>query len=69
MESVEWLNSAEAAEHLKIKPRTLVLWAREGKILGHRLSGNQRVTWLFLRQELDAMLKPSSAVPAEGRQH
>lgn len=69
MESVEWLNSTEAVEHLKIKPRTLVLWAREGKIPGHRLSGNQRVTRRFLRQELDAMLKPSSAVPAEGRQH
>jgi excisionase family DNA binding protein len=69
MESVEWLNTAEAAQHLRIKPRTLVLWARAGKVPGHRLSGNQRVTWRFLRQELDAMLEPSSAVPAEGRQH
>ncbi|MGH9560975.1 MAG: helix-turn-helix domain-containing protein [Terracidiphilus sp.] len=69
MESVEWLNSTEAAEHLKIKPRTLVLWAREGRIPGHKLSGSQRVTRRFLRQELDAMLRPSSAVPAEGRQH
>jgi Predicted site-specific integrase-resolvase len=67
--SVEWLNSTEAAQHLKIKPRTLVLWAREGKIPSHRLSGNRRVTWRFLRHELDAMLNPSSAVPAEGRQH
>jgi excisionase family DNA binding protein len=69
MESVEWLNTTEAAQHLRIKPRTLVVWAREGKVPGHRLSGKQRVTWRFLRQELDAMLEPSSAVPAEGRQH
>lgn len=69
MESVEWLNTTEAAQHLRIKPRTLVVWAREGKVPGHRLSGNQRVTWRFLRHELDAMLNPSSAVPAEGRQH
>jgi excisionase family DNA binding protein len=69
IKSVEWLNSTEAAQHLKIKPRTLVLWAREGKIPSHRLSGNHRVTWRFLRHELDAMLNPSSAVPAEWRQH
>ena len=58
----------EAADHLKVKPRTLAQWAREGKVPAHRLSGTQRVTWRFLRQELDAMLMPSSAVPAEGRQ-
>jgi excisionase family DNA binding protein len=69
MKSTEWLNSTEAAQHLKIKPRTLVLWAREGRIPCHRLSGHRRKTWRFLRHELDAMLNPSSAVPAEGRQH
>jgi excisionase family DNA binding protein len=64
----EWLNTAEAARHIKVKPRTLAQWAREGKVPAHRLSGRQRVTWRFLRAELDAMLMPSSAVPAEGRQ-
>jgi len=64
----EWLNTAEAARHLKVKPRTIAQWAREGKVPAHRLSGLQRVTWRFLRAELDAMLLPSSAVPAEGRQ-
>jgi excisionase family DNA binding protein len=64
----EWLNTTEAARHLKVKPRTLAQWARENKVPAHRLSGNQRVTWRFLRVELDAMLLPSSAVPAEGRQ-
>jgi excisionase family DNA binding protein len=65
---IEWLNTADAARHLMIKPRTLAQWAREGKVPAHRLSGCQRVTWRFLRTELDAMLMPSSAGTAEGRQ-
>lgn len=68
MTQTEWLNTAEAARHLKIKPRTVAQWAREGKVPAHRLSGCKRVTWRFLRSELDAMLMPSSAVPADGRQ-
>jgi excisionase family DNA binding protein len=65
---IEWLTTAEAARHLKIKPRTLAQWARERKIPAHRLSGVQRCVWRFLRSELDAMLGLSSADPAEGRQ-
>ena len=64
----KWLTTTEAAQHLKIKPRTLAQWARERKIPAHKLSGLQRVTWRFLRHELDAILCPSSADPAEGRQ-
>ena len=56
----------EAAEHLKIRPRTLLLWARQGKIPAHRLSGIQRCIYRFLRCELDLMLGVSSAEPAEG---
>ena len=40
---IEWLNTADAARHLMIKPRTLAQWAREGKVPAHRLSGCQRV--------------------------
>ena len=51
-----------AAEYLKINPRTLLSWAREGKVPAHRLSGGtQRSIWRFLRSELDAMLCSSSA--------
>lgn len=64
----EWLTAAEAAAYLKVRARTLAQWAREKKVPAHRLSGQRRVTWRFLRAELDAMLLPSSAVPAEGRQ-
>jgi len=53
---VEWLTSNEAAEYLKINPRTLVEWAHTGKVPGHRLSGARRYTWRFLQSELVAML-------------
>jgi excisionase family DNA binding protein len=60
----EWLTASEAAQHLKVKPRTLLQWVREGKVPAHALSGTKRRVWRFLKPELDAMLWPSSAVPA-----
>jgi len=65
----EWLTSNEAARYLKVKPRTLLQWARERKVPAHRLSGVQRCVWRFLRPELDAMLGSSSADSADGRQN
>jgi excisionase family DNA binding protein len=61
----EWLTTAEAAAYLKVKPRTLVRWARGQSVPAHRLSGTGRITWRFLRSELDAMLGASSVGPAE----
>ena len=63
-----WLTAVEAARHLNVKPRTLLLWARQGKVPAHRLSGTRRCVWRFLRQELDAMLLTSSAGSADRRQ-
>ena len=58
----EWLTATEAALYLKVKPRTVLKWAKEGRIPAHALSGHKRVTWRFLKSELDdAMLKPPSA--------
>jgi excisionase family DNA binding protein len=65
---IEWLTAIEAALHLKSKPRTVLQWAREGKIPAHRLSGIRRCVWRFRKDELDAMLALSSAVAADGRQ-
>jgi excisionase family DNA binding protein len=65
----QWLTANEAAQYLKVKPRTLLQWARERKIPAHKLSGVQRCVWRFLRPELDAILCPSSADSADGRQH
>jgi excisionase family DNA binding protein len=61
----EWLTAAEAAAHLKVRPRTLLLWVRQGRVPAHRLSGVRRCVWRFLRSELDAMLIPSSAGAAQ----
>ena len=62
----EWLTLNEAADYLKVKPRTLALWARQRKIPGHQLSGIRRHVWRFLRHELDgAMLGLSSADSAD----
>jgi excisionase family DNA binding protein len=64
----EWLTASEAAQYLKVKPRTLLQWVRERKIPAHRLSGVRRCVWRFRKHELDAILCSSSADPAEGRQ-
>jgi excisionase family DNA binding protein len=66
---MEWLTANEAAQYLKVKPRTLTAWARDGKVPAHRLSGVQRCVWRFLKTELDAILCPSSAESADRRQH
>jgi len=64
----EWLTATEAAGYLKIKPRTLLLWARKGRIKGYVLSGAERITWRFLRSDLDATLtSPSVALESKRR--
>jgi excisionase family DNA binding protein len=52
----DWLTAGEAASYLKIKTRTLLLWARAGKVKGYVLSGADRITWRFKIGDLDAML-------------
>jgi excisionase family DNA binding protein len=56
LEIVEWLTATEAAQHLKVKPRTLLLWVRQGKVKGYKLSGTKRHVWRFQRADLDAAL-------------
>jgi excisionase family DNA binding protein len=68
-----WLTLSEAARHLKVRPRTLALWTRQGKVKGFALSGTKRRVWRYRAEDLDAALLaapvlpscPSSAVPAE----
>jgi excisionase family DNA binding protein len=61
----EWLTVAEAANHLKVKPRTLLLWVRQGKMKAFALSGTKRRVWRFRQADLDAALPPlkGSRVP------
>jgi excisionase family DNA binding protein len=63
-----WLTSEEAASYLKIEPRTLVQWARSGKVKAHALSGARRITWRFRTIDLDEiMLGPSVALKTKRR--
>jgi excisionase family DNA binding protein len=60
----EWLTPGEAAEHLKIKVRTLLLWVRQGKVKAFALSGTKRRVWRFRREDLDSALMQSPVVPS-----
>lgn len=52
----DWLTAGEAASYLRIKTRTILMWARAGKVKGYILSGTDRITWRFRIADLDAML-------------
>jgi excisionase family DNA binding protein len=56
MSTITWLTAREAAEHLRVAHRTVLLWAKLGRIPAHKLSGAARVTWRFRADELDAIL-------------
>ena len=60
----EWLTAEEAAKYLKVKPRTLLLWARKGKVKAFALSGIKRRVWRFRRQDLDTALLESAVLPS-----
>jgi hypothetical protein len=63
--TTEWLTSAEGAAYLKVEPRTLLDWARTGKVKGYTLSGAKRHVWRFRLNDLRAILVPSSACSAD----
>lgn len=60
----EWLTVTEAANYLKIRPRTLLLWVRQGKVKAFALSGTKRRVWRFRQVDLDAALLESSVLPS-----
>jgi excisionase family DNA binding protein len=61
-----WMTAREAALYLRVSHRTILLWAKSGQLRGHVLSGTKRITWRFLRADLDAkMLPPSAALDME----
>jgi hypothetical protein len=61
-----WMTAKEAAAYLSVKPATLLLWARQGKVKGSVLSGYQRHVWRFTQASLDAMLGQPSIVLSSG---
>jgi len=65
----EWLTAREAAHYLRVEPRTVLLWTRQGKLKGYSLSGTRRRVWRFRYTDLDAMLTgPSVALHTKGVQ-
>ena len=66
VESV-WLTATEAAQYLRVEPRTLLMWARQGKVKGYILSGARRLTWRFRIEDLDATMSPPSVALKNGR--
>ncbi|MBZ5596851.1 MAG: helix-turn-helix domain-containing protein [Acidobacteriia bacterium] len=65
--TTDWMTAKETAAYLKVGHRTVLEWAKTGRIPAHRLSGCQRVTWRFLASELDAAIMgvPSAATNGE----
>jgi excisionase family DNA binding protein len=62
-----WLTGPEAAQYLRIETRTLLMWARQGKVRGYVLSGTKRVTWRFRAEDLDATMSPPSVALGKRR--
>lgn len=60
----DWLTASEAADYLRVKVRTLLLWARQGKVKGFALSGTKRRVWRFRQTDLDAALLESPVLPS-----
>jgi excisionase family DNA binding protein len=68
-ERATWLTAGEASAFLNFKVRTILLWARQGRLKAYALTGTQRRVWRFLQADLDAIVmhkKPvvSSAQPS-----
>jgi excisionase family DNA binding protein len=61
----DWLTASEAAEHLKVKTRTLLLWVRQGKIPAYVLSGTKRRVWRFRKEDLNAKLRSAAVIPSD----
>ena len=57
--SQTWLTASEAAAYLRVKPRTLLLWVRQGKVKAFALSGTRRRVWRFRQQDLGAAVMES----------
>jgi excisionase family DNA binding protein len=60
----DWLTASEAAAYLKVKPRSLLLWVRQGKLQAYALSGTKRRIWRFRKEDLDSALLTSPVIPS-----
>ena len=56
------LTATEAARYLKIKTRTILFWARSGRIKAYSLTAHKRRVWRFRQCDLDATLFASAVL-------
>jgi excisionase family DNA binding protein len=61
----DWLTASEAAAYLKVKPRTLLLWVRRGKVKAYTLSGTKRRVWRLRKEDLDSALFASPVIASK----
>jgi excisionase family DNA binding protein len=61
----EWLTAEEAAEYLKVKKRSLLLWTRQGKVRGYALAGTKRRIWRYRKSDLDAALLANPVIVSD----
>ena len=61
----DWLTASEAAAYLKVKPRSLLLWVRSGKVKAYALSGTKRRVWRFRKEDLDSALFSSAVIASD----
>jgi excisionase family DNA binding protein len=61
----DWFTASEAAAYLKVKPRSLLLWVRQGKLQAYALSGTKRRVWRFRREDLDSALFAHPVLPSK----
>jgi excisionase family DNA binding protein len=59
-----WMTVSEAAQYLRIQPRTIMSWARQEKIRAYALSGTARKVWRFRQDDLDALPVLNSNPPS-----
>jgi hypothetical protein len=57
-----WLTTAESARIPKVKLRTILFWARCGRIKAHAVTSSKRRVWCFLQTNLHAFLIHSRPV-------
>jgi len=55
----ELMTVAEAAEYLKVTPKTVYRWLNEGSLPGAKIGGN---TWRVSREELERWFRPQAGL-------
>jgi excisionase family DNA binding protein len=61
----DWLTALEAAAYRKVKPHSLLLWVRQGKLQAYALSGTKRRIWRFRKEDLDSALLAFPVIPSK----